>query len=191
MNIKRINEDFNTPKADTITQIEDTIDKFLYQLADKAKRIISRMSPEQLSRFKSNYDETSRPTALLRYGLPTMKMLESTHYSNITKNASDVVADIKRIFHLSNFQVTVDDSYELGLPNIIFQSEPAVFEAIFLIIYDFEDNFKILDNYMNKSGYTLLRKFTPVFIDGNAIEVVIYTPVECKGFKYSVLISRL
>ena len=163
---------------DIISKTEQALDDYVYDLADKAKRIISRMTPEQLNKFNSSYDDNSRNFALTRYGIPSMSMLESRHYSNITKDASEVAADLKRIFKLDNFQVSVDDSLELNLPNVLLISERTDFDAISLIISDIDNNFELIDNFMNKSGYTLTRKYTPVYNDGSAMYVLIYTPIK-------------
>lgn len=177
---KQINEYFDSKSShsDIISKTEDALDDYLFRIVSKAKRIIGSMTPEQLKHFmNSDYDQNSRSVSYLKYGLGSLKMLEAKSVIKHPKNATELAAEVKMTFKLDNFQVIADDAFNLGLPNVMMVSEPSKFETISLIISDVADNFEIIDTFMKKAGYTLIRKFTPVFPDGNAVHVIIYTPI--------------
>lgn len=168
----------NKPDCATNSAVEDAIDEYVLQLADFAMNRIEQMSGFSFQKFNADYEETSRNYCFTRYGEVSMRMVESLKPSDTVHKADDVAEEVKRIFKLDDFQVVVEDPYNLEIPNIMMVAGPSDYNTISLIISNNSHNFELVNRYMEKQGYRLIRKFTPYYEDGTTFHVIVYTPVK-------------
>jgi len=177
---EELNKYFDDNKLDCAADnaVEDAVDEHVLQLADFAMNQIEQMGGVSFRKFNADYEETSRNYCFTRYGEASMRMVEGLKPSNTVHKADDVAEEVKRIFKLDDFQVVVEDPYDLGIPNIMMVAGPSDYNTISLIISNNGHNFELVNRYMEKQGYRLIRKFTPYYEDGTTFHVVVYTPVK-------------
>ena len=137
------------------------------------------MSPKHFNDFFSSYNKNSKNYAITRHGKISLGVVESKQPVN-AEDAQTVANDVKRIFKLEDFQVEVDDSMGLGIPNVLMLAGPTDWMSISIIVSDFENNMEVIDKFMESKGYTMIRKTRM----GNENDpdtgffVVIYTPIQ-------------
>ena len=161
---------------DTMAEVDNVLDNYMLSLVKKAKKYYERLKLQESTQFFSNYDKVSGSYAFTRYGLGSLLLLEE-RIPKTARDAHEVAEEMKSIFKLDDFQIEVTDIFDLGLPNIELMSSPQEPEMIGIIIDYMDDNYEVIEKYMNRNGYTLIREAEIRFLDNKRGYAMLYTPI--------------
>jgi len=133
--------------------IDDLLLGFVNNFARKYKSLNTQ---EQDSMFES-YETRSR-THMFYYGVGSVYQLREQHQRVLPSDPDITVDYIKRTFSLKDFQIEVQDIYNLGFKDISMSTYSNNSNLITIAVTEYKDNKDAIIAYMEANGYIMIRE---------------------------------
>lgn len=151
--------------------IDKIIDKSLVDFKNRMIRKLCSMTSEEKSKYygkKFNESINKGCSCVNPFGI-----IVEDYVTDDNSKAESVVRKLKAAFDLNDFQIEINDQYDIGLPNIYVNRK---YESIYILINDQKTLFNSIDAMMRDNGYNIIRQIG--FKVGDKVNYsLIYTPI--------------
>ena len=129
-----------------------------------SKKYNSLKAQEKDSMFES-YEIRSR-THMFYYGVGSVYQLREQHKRVLPSDPDITVDYIKRTFGLKDFQIEVQDIFNIGLKDILISAYSNNPNLITIAVAEYQDNKDAIIAYMEANGYLKIREMKYQLYDG-------------------------
>ena len=166
----KINEFYNsqrkpTDQSELLTPNDKIIDDLLLGFINNFTRKYNSLEAQEKDSMFESYEIRSR-THMFYYGVGSVYQLREQHQRVLPSDPDITVDYIKRTFGLKDFQIEVQDMFNLGLKDILMSAFSNNPNLITIAVAEYQDNKDAIIAYMEANGYTRIREIKYQLDDG-------------------------